>query len=185
MKLKNINKQKGLTLIEALIWFALFAAVVVGVFTLYASSREASMVANANKEISTVFAKGNSLYASTSNSSLALADVTPLMMQLGVMPSTLKWDGTKLYNSYGGFVSFVNKASGFVFMYNEVPTGKSCASIVKAQKSVGWDFVIIGNFYRLKYDSTYNLKNVLDSCEGEDGVAAGTIQLQFVSCVSC
>jgi len=79
-------------LIEALIWFALFAAVVVGVFTLYASSREASMVANANKEISTVFAKGNSLYASTSNSSLALADVTPLMMQLGVMPSTLKWE---------------------------------------------------------------------------------------------
>jgi len=114
-----------------------------------------------------------------------LSDCTTFLRIWSYLNISVSTDGTKLYNSYGGFVSFVNKASGFVFMYNEVPTGKSCASIVKAQKSVGWDFVIIGNFYRLKYDSTYNLKNVLDSCEGEDGVAAGTIQLQFVSCVSC
>lgn len=47
----NLQNIRALTLIEALIWFAIFAAVVAGVFSLYSNSRDANNASTTNKEL--------------------------------------------------------------------------------------------------------------------------------------
>jgi hypothetical protein len=187
----RFNSKKGLTLIEALIWFAVFAAVVAGVFGLYSSSRNSSMLLDANKEIATIFTKANSLYASEGTASFGLnessagLDITPTLFNMGILPKTLKWNGTSLYNRFGGDVKVFNRTQGFVLIYSKIPTGSMCSNIISNQRKIGWDFVVIGASNRVMYDSTYNVDSVANLCKGEGGVAAGTIPLQFASCIGC
>lgn len=190
MKIK-INKQKGLSLIEALIWFAIFSSVLMGVFTLYSSSRTSSMISDTNKEIASIFAKGNSLYASEGGTSFGFnekiygLDITSIMVQMGVVPSTLKWDGTILSSRFGGPVNYLNRTEGFVVLYKKIPTGKICVGIVSGQRKIGWDFVVVGSSSRLQYDETYSISKAAAACSGDNGIATNTITLQFASCVGC
>ena len=88
----NLNyklKNQGLTLIEALIWFAIFGAVVAGVFTLYSSSRNASNASIVNKELSTIFSQTEQLYAYEHTQGLTNA----VALQLGIVPQSLKVNG--------------------------------------------------------------------------------------------
>lgn len=179
MKLNNISKQKGLTLIEALIWFAIFAAVVAGVFALYSNSRDSNNAATVNKELSTIFSQIENLYATESTSSLN----TGMARQLGVFPTSIKSANVvnqagdinvTMYNVFGGTIA-VNgvSPSGFNTTYTKVPKGAVCSSIVRSQKAVGWDDV---NDKALTYDSAYTISKVGSLC-GTDG--SGTIDLKF------
>ena len=84
MKLNYTSRNIGLTLIEALIWFAIFAAVVAGVFSLYSSSRNASNASTVNKELSTIFSQTEQLFASDDTSALANNKIA---LQLGIFPN--------------------------------------------------------------------------------------------------
>lgn len=172
MKIKN-NNNKGLTLIEALIWFAIFAAVIAGVFSLYSNSRNSNNVSTVNKELSTIFTKVEPVYSSEPSSELT----NLIGLQLGVFPSSVKvTDSTKgtISNVFGGTITLAsNGASGYAVTYTKVPKGDVCANIVRSQKNVGWHQV---NLFAVKYSQEYSLTKVTALC-GANG--SGTVDLRF------
>jgi Tfp pilus assembly protein PilE len=167
------NKIKGLTLIEALIWFAIFAAVVAGVFALYANTKEMNNSANVSKEITTTFAKVENVYATNVTTGLT----NTIGLQLGVFPNTIKVidsaAGT-LNNVYGGKILLqADPPTGFNLTYEKVPKGPECASIIKSQKNVGWNSL---NGSVLLFDESFSVAGVTSIC-GQKGT--GNTQLTF------
>lgn len=141
MDLKRFKKKQGLTLIEALIWFAIFAAVVVGVFSLYASARTANFAAKTNKEITYMFASIQEKYANDSTADL----YNKVAYQFGIFPSTLKVAVASngyigdVTHSFGGRVVIYGYApNGFDVSYYDIPSGEACLRIVREQKKTGW-----------------------------------------------
>ncbi|HFS0794268.1 type 4 pilus major pilin [Pseudomonas sp. WS 5027] len=172
MKIKTRNNI-GLTLIEALIWFAIFAAVVAGVFALYSQSRNSSNASTVNKELSTIFSQTEQLFASEDTAQLTTGG-NRLAMNLGIYPSSLKTTkgGIKVQNVFGGEVTIDGQTpSGFSIQYTNIPKGEVCANIVKSQKAVGWDSV-----GTVKYNEDYKISNVSTYC-GSNG--SGVITLKF------
>ncbi len=170
MKIKT-RDNNGLTLIEALIWFAIFAAVVAGVFALYSQSRNASNASTVNKELSTIFSQTEQLFASEDTSELD----NKLALNLGVFPSSLKITkgSSNVQNVFGGDVTIKGEGpSGFSITYTNIPKGEVCANIVKAQKAVGWESA--GD---VTYDEDYKISQVSSYCESN---GSGTISLEFV-----
>lgn len=169
MKLNYTSKNQGLTLIEALIWFAIFAAVVAGIFALYSSSRNASNASTVNKELSTIFSQTEQLFASEDTADL---DNT-IALQLGIFPNSLKVSGATVSNVFGGTVTIEGTTpSGFTVTYTNVPTGEVCSNIVRAQKAVGWDTGLA-----VPYGSKYAIKDVAAACGNNGGKA---LTLAFV-----
>ncbi|MQT35301.1 type 4 pilus major pilin [Pseudomonas helleri] len=172
--IKHKKSIMGLTLIEALIWFAIFAAVVAGVFALYSQSRNSSNASTVNKELSTIFSQTEQLFASEDTAQLTS---NTLALNLGIFPSSLKTakGSTNVQNVFGGNVTISGQTpSGFTVTYTNIPRGEVCANIVKAQKAVGWDSVIAG---KVKYNEDYKISNVSTNC-GSNG--SGVISLDFV-----
>lgn len=172
MKIKT-RSQIGLTLIEALIWFAIFAAVVAGVFALYSQSRNSSNASTVNKELSTIFSQTEQLFASEDTAQLTSGG-NRLAMNLGIYPSSLKTTkgGIKVQNVFGGEVTIEGQSpSGFSIQYTNIPKGEVCANIVKSQKAVGWDSV-----GTVKYNDGYKISDVSTYC-GTNG--SGVITLKF------
>jgi type II secretory pathway pseudopilin PulG len=136
MKLNYKKGVHGLTLIEALIWFAIFASVTAGVFALYSSTRNANNVATVNKELSTMFAKTENLFASDTTKGLDNA----IGLKLGIFPKTAKVSSSGVINNvFGGTITLQGIApSTFMVTYTNIPSGEVCSNIIKAQKSVGW-----------------------------------------------
>lgn len=183
----NKNKKSGLTLIEALIWFAIFASILAGVFVLYKNTRDANQISQVNKELSQIYVKANALYTE-GNTGFTLDEassgsiVNELAINLGIIPSTLKVKGSTIENTYGGVVMFVSRATGFVVQYTKIPTGNACMNIVNGQKKAGWEFVVVGGLSRVYYNNTYTINAPLELCKGDNGTAASSITLQFASC---
>ncbi len=170
MKLNYKTKNQGLTLIEALIWFAIFAAVVAGVFALYSSSRNASNASTVNKELSTIFSQTEQLYASDDTAALTNA----IGLQLGIFPNSLKVNGATINNVFGGTVTLTGQTpSGFTVVYTNIPSGEVCSNIVRAQKAVGWDSASAGAT-AVPYNSTYKIATVAGAC-GSNGAAAKSV----------
>ncbi|QPH44284.1 hypothetical protein IYR97_01110 [Pseudomonas fulva] len=171
--IKNKKSLAGLTLIEALIWFAILAAVVAGVFALYSQSRNSSNASTVNKELSTIFAQTEQLFASEDTAQLTDGG-NRLALNLGIYPSSLKTtsSGNTVQNVFGGEVTISGDSpSGFSVTYTNIPKGEVCANIVKAQKAVGWDSV--GD---VKYNEDYKISDVSGYC-GSNG--SGVISLAF------
>ena len=171
MKLKYTSRNTGLTLIEALIWFAIFAAVVAGVFSLYASSRNASNASTVNKELATIFSQTEQLFASDDTAGLN----NTIGLQLGIFPKSLKvvtagTTTTTISNVFGGTVTILGETpSKFTVTYTNIPSGEVCSNIVRAQKAVGWDSGLA-----VSYGSTYAIKDVAAAC-GDNGKTAKTL----------
>lgn len=173
MKLKYNSKNQGLTLVEALIWFALLAAVIAGIFGVYQSNRNSNNSITVNKELSTIFTQTESLFATETTDTLA----NPAAIQLGVFPKTLKiaTDGT-INNIFGGTVTLTGQGpSGFTVVYTNVPSGTVCSNIVRSQKAVGWD---TANGTILYTDQTKSTLQQIGALCGIDG--AGVKTLTFV-----
>lgn len=167
MKIDTRNNS-GLTLIEALIWFAIFAAVVAGVFALYSNSRDSNNASTVNKELSTIFSQTEQLFATEDTKDL---DNT-VGLQLGVFPNSVKVKGAVISNVFGGTITVKGDTpSGFNVEYTNVPTGDVCSNIVRAQKAVGWDTATVAANAPVKYNSGYAIKNVATAC-GNAGSAS-------------
>ncbi|NMY11307.1 MULTISPECIES: type 4 pilus major pilin [Pseudomonas] len=164
MKLKHSSKNNGLTLIEALIWFAIFAAVVAGIFALYSNARNASNSSTVNKELSTIFSQTEQLFASEDTKDLDKA----LALKMGVFPKSVKVSSSGVIsNVFGGTIEITGQTpSGFTVTYTGVPSGEVCSNIVRAQKAVGWDTV--EGKALATYDSTYSISQVGSVC-GDNG----------------
>lgn len=174
-----INKKSnaGLTLIEALIWFAIFAAVVAGVFALYANSRNASNASTVNKELSTIFSQTEQLFASEDTAKLNRA----LALKMGVFPKSVKVSTAGVIsNVFGGTVDITGQTpSGFTVTYTNVPSGEVCANIVRAQKAVGWDTV--KGKADATFDEKYSITQVGAVCGDNGGASTNLIFVRLGS----
>jgi type II secretory pathway pseudopilin PulG len=168
------NKTKsGLTLIEALIWFAIFAAVVAGVFALYSKTRNDSNATKVSQEIATIFSKTDSAYSSDSTD--GLDNITAL--NLGLFPKTVKvTDASKgtVSNIFGGTITIKGTApSEFSVTYTNIPRGDVCYKIINSQRNVGWyNFNSVGFF-----NASYVATNIASYCQVSG--SNSTIDLTF------
>lgn len=165
MKFKNSPSKQGLTLIEALIWFALFAAVVAGVFGLYSNSRNANNAATVNKELSTIYSKTESLFSQESTTGLN----NEIGLKLGIYPKSVKVKGNVVNNVFGGTINLTGAyPSSFTVEYTSFPTGETCSNIIKSQKAIGWYLVNVGGSV-IMYDTDYSLSKVAEACGSNGG----------------
>jgi len=165
----NLQNIRALTLIEALIWFAIFAAVVAGVFSLYSNSRDANNASTTNKELSIIYSQTTQLFQHDDTTDLE----TVMALNLGIFPKSLKVtpDGV-VSNVFGGTVTIIGRPpSGFTVIYTKIPAGDICSNIVAAQKNIGWDTVL-----SINYDSTYSIDKVATAC-GNNGTGIKNITL--------
>jgi hypothetical protein len=171
----NKKRTSGLTLIEGLIWFAIFAAVVAGTFQLYSKSRESVMIGNVNQEISTMFSKIDKLYEYESTASLN----AKLAYDLGAVPKSVKAvsNQTVYKNQFGGDINIVGIApAGFLITYTKIPYGKICAGIIAGQRQVGWNYVLDNQGNRVNYDENYTISKVAAACKTE---GSGSVEFSF------
>lgn len=169
--IKSDNKNKALTLIESLIWFAVFAAVMVGVFALYSNSRDANNTATVNKEMATFFSRSNDVFSNESPASLS----NDMAVKFGLFPNSLKNTGSGINNVFGGTVTTYGVAPSSIYLlYTNIPAGSICSNIVKAQKSVGWNAVQVNStpilyvFDESTASYGYSITNATNACSNKD-----------------
>jgi type II secretory pathway pseudopilin PulG len=129
------SKNGGLTLIEALIWFAVFSAILFSVMIIYKNSQAKANITLETKNIQFIFsglqdAQKEGLSNDLNNETAA---------NLGIIPRNIKKssDG-KFINSWGGdvVIEYV-EGEGYRLTYKNVPE-EDCVSLINQQKNVGW-----------------------------------------------
>lgn len=178
-----IKNNRGLTLIESLIWFAIFASVVAGIFAIYKNTNDSNDISRTNNELAQIFVKTNDLYSSGDGFDadevyVSGKNINDIVLNFGIIPKTLKVNGKIINNNFGGVVNFVNRTTGFVIQYSKVPNGSSCMNIVGGQSKVGWEFVVIDGT-RIYYNNSYKITDASTACK-QNG--SGSLLLQFASC---
>lgn len=156
----NKSKNKGLTLIESLIWFSIFAVVMVSVFVAYQLYKVKSDGVTAGKDLSTIYMNIDKFFGAEGTLGLD----NELAMQLGVFPKHLKVKGNNVYNVYGGTI-VVNGSDQktFTVTYFGIPSGASCTNLLLTQKNTGWYMANVSG-ESVFFDSTFKMSTVSNAC---------------------
>lgn len=153
-------KINGLTLIESLIWFAVFSAVMVGVFLLYSASKDKNNTIEMSKELTTIYLNIEQIFENEDTLGLN----NDLSMKLGIYPKTTKTKGTIAYNSFGGTINITgSNQKVFTVEYFGIPSGEICSNFVRSQKNTGWYLVNV-NGTIVYFGDQYKVSDILDGC---------------------
>ena len=157
--MRRYKQPRYFSLTEALFAIGLCAMTLLGVLMIYSFSREASMIANANNEIATVFAKG----------------------KWGDEKSNNRFGGSAIFLSRKeGFVFQYNKIPKGNTCVNIVTSQRKVGWDFVVVGSVRLAYASSYTF-----DSSYTPKKVAALCQGTNDIEASTINLQFEKCVEC
>lgn len=165
---------KGLTLIEALIWMLISASVLFLAFVTYSDFRENQRIDQASDELKYMYPKYKAIVNSTPSSDMS--SLTPVVLKnLGVIPGTIKSvDATNAIGLFGNinlkYTAGTGNFSTFSVTYQNVPKGKYCFRLIKSQENVGWTRV---NGISIKSGSAL-LQNTICGNTG-----SGTVNLIF------
>lgn len=155
-----MKKNAGVTLIEALIWFAIFATIVAAVFVFYSKSQTKNNSFLVNKQLSTIYREANNVF--DNEPSNILNNLTA--MQYGLVPKDMQIADAstgKFLNVFGGNVTIAGlNTTGFTVTYTKIPVGDACVNIVDNQKRLGWNNVNS----TIYYNDTYNMNSVASLC---------------------
>jgi type II secretory pathway pseudopilin PulG len=138
--LYNVEKQKGLTLIESLVVVGILLGIIAVALTLFGTVRDRLNVKNESENASFIFSQVVDLYSDEATSSITQPDA----VTAGIFPKKMNIVGNNVTNSWGGKVEiFPGDDTGFSLLYEKVANGDVCVNFVKNQKKVGWDSVVI------------------------------------------
>lgn len=166
------RKNNGLTLIEALIWFAISATAMMSAFAIYNSYRMNQQSYLVSTELNHIYKYMKSVINSSPKSpGIALLLNKRSLMRLNVAPTTYKTRTSTKFESIFGITNITYNSNltadeRYSVEYQNIPQGKICSNIVLSQSQVGWTRVVI-NGTELKYDQNYRAKNVADYCKGK------------------
>lgn len=138
--LYNVEKQKGLTLIESLVVVGILLGIIAVALTLFGTVRDRLNVKNESENASFIFSQVVDLYSDESTSNITQEDA----ITAGIFPKKMNIVGSNVTNSWGGQVKIKEGTdTGFSLEYSKVSNGDVCVNFVKNQKKVGWDSVEI------------------------------------------
>lgn len=165
------NNNKGLTLIEALIWFALFAAVIYSAFVMFNHYRNEQKIYNVSQELESIYKTTEAMFALTTNDDMnKLALTKQDLLDFGVYPKTLKVrTASNTTSAFGPIDINYGGANGMAVNYTTIPRGEICSKIILSQKQVGW--YKVGS---LTYNDALTPTAVTNFCAGN-----GNLGLQF------
>lgn len=169
--LMKIKSNQGLTLIEAMIWFALFAAVIYSAFVMYNSYKQNQNTYMINSELKHIYKNMNAIINYTTNDDVTKLGMTKKdLLDAGVYPYTLRVRTEALTMGVYGKVEIVYGGGSnyevYSTTYYEIPKGDVCTKIVLGQNNVGWN--------RVNNLLFANAASLINLCGGE-----GTVNLQF------
>lgn len=131
-----MQKNKGLTIVEALIWFTLFSIVIFGVFSLYKNSQNKENVILESKNIQFIFSRLQNVIMDDNLNEIN----NDIAEKLGILPASLRKSSMNggITNVWGGGVilEYID-GKGYKLTYKNVPD-IDCLAIVNSQKNVGW-----------------------------------------------
>jgi hypothetical protein len=168
---KKLNKNKGLTLIEALIWFAIFAAVIYSAFVMFNNYRQEQKIQIVSKELESIYKKITSLSEMTTMADMYKFSLSKKdLLDFGVYPETLKVRTASNTTSAFGVMDIGYLGSdGFAVTYTQIPPGKVCSKIILSQKLVGWTEVI-GSSTSLNFYGGLDVDKITKFCSGNDNI---------------
>lgn len=165
------KNNKALTLIEALIWFALLAALVFFAFISYNGYSKDQKIYTVDSELQHVYKKMNTLLYSTPKTDVAKFSITKTdLIEFGVYPQNLKSTANGFTISVFGkmHIAYKNGTGQEIYSvtYYEIPKGDVCSKIIISQKSVGWT--------RVNALAAANMGKPASICNG-----TGNVDLEF------
>lgn len=131
------RKNKGLTLVEGLIWFALLAAVIVVVFLNVKSSSDKNKLTSEIRNVQFILMKMTDIKSASNQDDEKFDNLQA--QQLGVFPKGMKIAGSnQIINKWGGDVIIEYKQGlGYTLTYKNVPSDV-CTNFIQSLKGVGW-----------------------------------------------
>ena len=119
------HRQRGASLIEALLFLLIVALIAIGVFAIYSNASASTKVQNENRYIQALTAAVKQMYASNPN--YGTSDITATLVSTNRAPAPMIAGGT-LKNSWGGAVTVTGATTGFTISYAAVPM-KECIQL--------------------------------------------------------
>lgn len=176
MKIQK-RKNNGITLVEALIWFAVSATAMMSAFAIYNNYRLNQLSYTTTTELNHIYKYMKTIINNTErvpNDGSGIQLNQRALIRLNVTPLTFKTrTPTKTESIYGPASITYNQNTSdnerFSVTYQNVPQGKICSNVVLSQSQTGWTRVVIGTT-ELKYDNNYRAKSVADYCKGKKSV---------------
>lgn len=165
MKIK-ISKNKGMTLIEALIWMAISGVVIVSAFILYSNFRQEQKADQVISELGFLY---KNIRPILNNSKTGESVTVNQLNDMGAIPSTIKMTSAAIpaRNVFGGTIltGAGSNASGgtITITYSLIPTGKICNRIFRSVASQGWATIGATGYATVNINSSLKLNNI-DIC---------------------
>jgi len=166
------KNNKGLTLIEALIWFALFAAVIYSAFVMYNHYKNEQDIYNVGQELENIFKHSEIFLSQNSQQSIVKQGLNDSdLIVAGVYPKLKGQTDAKVGTSvYGNVaISYLGNNQG-MRVYYYVPRGEICNRVIMSQKLVGWEKI-----NNLNFNQALTPTQVTNFCKGTN-----LIELIFV-----
>lgn len=135
------RRQAGVTLMEALVWFGIFAAVVVGVLSNLNSTNSSKDTVQLIKDITAVRSATQAFYNGAGGYGTASLDST--LITSNKIPSTLPISGGTISTSIGGTLTVTGNTTNFTMTLTNVPAD-ICSQLL-SNMSNGWASVKVGS----------------------------------------
>jgi type II secretory pathway pseudopilin PulG len=140
---KLSGKQKGLSLIEALLVLGLLATIITVITQNFQKASEKQKVQTMNQEIFQIYAGIQQNFSDDGTSELATTG-NLTAGQLGIKPATVKGDISLWKHGFEGLYTIeknTNDDYGFNLIVDKVPAGYACTEIIRASKKASWTHI--------------------------------------------
>ena len=140
-----INKQKkGVTIFELLIVIAAAVGIIAGALLLFSDLQDKQRSKDATANIAGLFANiSDAFYEDATDGVLT----NTFAIDSGLVPNGMQASGALIYNVWGGAVDITDNGAvspnSFDITYAKVPSQESCIALVRSQRKIGWDSVVI------------------------------------------
>lgn len=140
---KLSSKQKGLSLIEALLVLGLLATIITVITQNFQKASEKQKVQTMNQEIFQIYTGIQQNFSDDGTAELATrGNLTAA--QLGIKPATVKGDLNVWKHGFEGLYKVEKNVSddyGFNLIVNKVPAGYACTEIIRGSKKASWTHI--------------------------------------------
>jgi type II secretory pathway pseudopilin PulG len=174
------RKQKGLSLIEALIVLGILASVVAAIALNASKANVKKNIQSLNQEVFQIFDGVQRVFGDEGTNGLTNTNAT----QLGIKPATVRGANEVWRHPFEGKYTLTGPAAGaisysFDLALSKIPTGEACTEAISAAKKANWTEITVGSINKVSAEWT-NLVTA-GVCDNTGSTQSVDITFKYVS----
>lgn len=166
------SKQKGLSLIEALLVLGLLATIITVITQNFQEASLKQKIQTVNQEVFQIYASMQENFSDEGTASFTGSQdvMNEMAYNLGVKPATTKGSNKVWRHGLEGVYNLSNSGSGnygFSLAASKIPHGNACSELVRASKKTGWTHIAVGGaIATAKEVELYTPSVIAEDCKG-------------------